>query len=339
MSPQFVDFNGDGALDIVAGTFDGSPHLALGDGKHWKQPETILDREGQRIVLSEYWDFDAKKWTNTQRCYPEGSHAGLSLGGHATSALAWDFDGDGDLDLLLGDHRPGHVWLRVNEGTPGKAAFATRNTPILVKGKPLSVIGTVATMRQVDWNGDGRMDLACGSMGDAYNDDAGGGIYVYLDRGTGKEVVFGEPIVLVQPSKKGDVGEPTRPDSGLYMDFADQDGDGDLDIVVGGYSHWKVNAPKLTAEQEARAKVLHTEIDAIDQEAQALYAKVEEAVKGLAEEAANARRTELFAAQREQHVALTKKRTPLSQELDKLEPSPKRISYVWLYENTTPRGQ
>jgi hypothetical protein len=30
MSPQFVDFDADGQLDIVAGTFDGSPHLARG---------------------------------------------------------------------------------------------------------------------------------------------------------------------------------------------------------------------------------------------------------------------------------------------------------------------
>ena len=62
MSPQFVDFDADGKLDIVAGTFDGSPHLARGDGTGWNQPEQILDANGRRIVLNAFWNFDTKKW-------------------------------------------------------------------------------------------------------------------------------------------------------------------------------------------------------------------------------------------------------------------------------------
>ena len=59
MSPQFVDFDADGRLDIVAGIFDGSPHLARGTDKGWSKPEQILDKNGARIVLNAFWNFES----------------------------------------------------------------------------------------------------------------------------------------------------------------------------------------------------------------------------------------------------------------------------------------
>ena len=82
---------------IVAGIFDGSPHVALGDGTHWQQPHTILDKAGERVVLNSYWDFTKKQWVKTDRCDPEG---GAPAEGHLTSAIAMDWDHDGDFDLV-----------------------------------------------------------------------------------------------------------------------------------------------------------------------------------------------------------------------------------------------
>ncbi|HZT56666.1 MAG TPA: VCBS repeat-containing protein, partial [Burkholderiaceae bacterium] len=152
-----MDFDGDGVIDIVAGTFDGSPHLARGSGKGWLQPEQILDRDGARIVFNQFWNFDSKKWDSTRRCDPEGEQDRRE--GHLTSAVAFDVDGDGALDLVLGDHSTGRICWRRNEGTNQKPAFATRNQPLLAGGAPVDVPGTVATLRVVDWNGDGRPDL------------------------------------------------------------------------------------------------------------------------------------------------------------------------------------
>ncbi|HEX5053897.1 MAG TPA: FG-GAP-like repeat-containing protein [Planctomycetota bacterium] len=328
MSPQFVDFDADGRLDIVAGIFDGSPHLVRGSAAGWQPPEQILDRDGARIVFNQFWNFDTKKWDSTHRC----DGPGQTGEGHLTSAIAMDWDGDGDLDLLLGDHSSGRVYRRTNEGTPQQPAFSTRNEPVLAAGKPIDVPGTVATLRLVDWNGDGLLDLAAGSMGDAYSNGEGGGVYVYLNTGTKQAPVFAAPITLVERSRKGGT-EPLRPDSGLYMDFGDHDGDGDLDLVVGGYSHWTPKPIELTAAQTQRVAALRAELAVAEKGSAAIMEAIDDATKGLAEAAADKKREELSAARLDELVAFGKKRQALQNELDPLVPGPKRASFVWLYEN------
>ena len=328
MSPQFVDFDADGKLDIVAGIFDGSPHLVRGTDQGFGKPEQILDRDGARIVLNQFWNFDTKKWDSTK------SHdaPGNEVDGHLTSALAIDWDGDGDLDLLLGDHRSGRVYRRTNAGTAQKPAFSTVNEVVLACGKPIDVPGTVATLRLVDWNGDGLLDLACGGMGDSYGNGEGGGVYLFLNTGAKNEPKFGPPLTLVERSRKGG-DQPTRPDSGLYMDFGDHDGDGDLDLIVGGYSQWTPKPRQLTAEQEQRVAVLKADLGSVTEATETLMHAIDDAVKGLDEGQAEKKRDELLTAKRSEFSTLGKRRQTLQEELDPLVPGMKRVSYVWLYEN------
>lgn len=330
MSPQFVDFNGDGHLDIVAGIFDGSPHVALGDGKHWQQPLTILDKNGERIVLNSYWDFSKKQWVKTDRCDPEGGAPGE---GHLTSAIAMDWDRDGDFDLVLGDHKGGYVYLRRNEGSNEEPRFAAQNELVHAAGKPIHDPGTVATIRSVDWNGDGKLDLMIGGMGDPYGTKTGGGVAIYLNHGD-SSTELGQAITLIEPSSKAAMPEPSRPDAGLHPEAIDVDGDGDLDLIVGGYSQWTPAGPELRVEQQVELAQLRERLETINKQSTDLYAEIKAGTKGLDAEAYTKKYAEIYDSQRTQHAAIAKERQTLNKRIDELAPLPKRVSFTWLYENT-----
>jgi len=328
MSPQFVDWNGDGHIDIVAGTFDGSPHVAFGTSDGFLQPVDILDRDGARIVLNQFWNYDSKKWDETDRCDPAG---GAPAKGHCTSAWALDWDRDGDLDLLLGDYDGGSVYLRVNEGTLAAPRFATKNVLVAAADGPVQV-GKVATLRLVDHDGDSVPDLLIGSMGDSFGASPGGGVFVYRGIAGGDTMQFGERRTLLEPSPKG-AGGPTRPDAGLYMDLADHDGDGDLDLIVGGYSLWHPPAPELTDAQQEQLAAMKAERDGLQVRSRKIYQEIGAGLEQLGAEelrAERARRTKERAAELKQ---ITEPLRQLTAAIGKLEPGQQRQSFVWLYEN------
>ena len=332
MSPQFVDFDGDGDDDIVCGIFDGSPHVSYWDNERegYLQPVGILDKDGERIVLNAWWNFAESKWDRTDRCNPDG---GVPEDGHLTSAIAFDYDRDGDYDLVLGDHTGGYVYLRRNEGTNRAPKFATRNEFVMVQGAPMHVPGTVATIRAVDWDRDGVLDLMLSSMGDPYGQDTGGGVAVCLNQSRSGESTFGPMNVLVAPSAKGGVGAPQRPDVGLHPDPVDFDGDGDLDLIVGGYSMWTPAAPALDDAGVARADALAAKLEELQAAYSALSAQAAKARDGLEGEAAMKAFSEAYDKLRPQLNALTSEMAPVRAELDKLRPRAQRVSFTWLYEN------
>ena len=211
---------GDGIDDLYTGCFEGGVYVLAGSKQgEFAAPQKLLDKAGNILRLGQYWDYEKKEWTGV----PESKFK-ESLG---IGATAVDWDDDGDLDLVLGSLE-GNLYVRINEGSRTKPAFATESI-VLAKGDaPLEVPGGDVIPKIADWDGDGLFDILTGS-------GSGGGYWL---RNVGKkgEPRFESPEAIFRADEsRGDKASPKGPGERTQVSAADYDGDGDLDLLVGDY--------------------------------------------------------------------------------------------------------
>ncbi len=230
-SPQFVDFDGDGKLDMISGSYEpGALYLfrGLGDGK-FAAREVIKDTSGKPILK-----------------VPDQKDRSESFCNWVTLV---DWYGEGKLDVLVGT-LDGMMFLRRNVGTRTEPAYSTENEWVMVGSKRLRVPGgTHASPVIADWDGDGRWDIITGCED--------GGVYWYRNVGTPGRPAFDRPVALV-PKHEGngrgeilDAAREPRPGIRSQIAVVDYDGDGKLDLLLGDYClYTELHAKKdLTPEQ------------------------------------------------------------------------------------------
>ncbi len=241
--------NGDGRKDILISSFSGVPQWVENTESGWGESTDVLDKNGDAVVIADFWNHDTDEWDETDRAGTKG---------HCTSVAAVDWDGDGDMDLLLGDYdKAGRLHVRLNEGSAKETQFATKNFPIKVGKELVSIKGGVGAPRVVDWNGDGLFDILVGAIR--------GGVYLLQNTGTKGSPKFDELATLIEPLP-GDSGakqvkrvqmkdgQPIGPGSSFHIEPVDYDGDGDLDLLVGGRSEW-LTAPIKKPTKESKEQV------------------------------------------------------------------------------------
>ena len=126
--PSFVDLDGDGDLDLVVGAYDGTLRSFANNGAG-----------GFSALTGAANPFD-----------------GLDVGSYSTPSFV-DLDGDGDLDLVVGESS-GTLRSFANNGAGGFSALTGAANPF----NGLDV-GSYSTPSFVDLDGDGDLDLVVGA--------------------------------------------------------------------------------------------------------------------------------------------------------------------------------
>ncbi|WP_369177469.1 beta strand repeat-containing protein [Candidatus Thiodubiliella endoseptemdiera] len=188
--PTLADIDGDGDLDLVVGE-------GAGTLKYYQNTGTTSNPA-----------YEAKTGGNNP-------FNGIDVGYSSSPTLA-DIDGDGDLDLVVGESN-GTLKYYQNTGTTSNPAYTAKTGG----SNPFNGIdaGDSPSPTLVDIDGDGDLYLM---MGEAY-----GTLKYYQNTGTTSNPAYEVKTGDSNPFNGIDVGDFSAPT------LADIDGDGDLDLVVG----------------------------------------------------------------------------------------------------------
>jgi FG-GAP-like repeat len=249
-----ADINGDGWLDIVAACELAHIIYFQNPGKDvragdWPRliPTATRDRGSFIRVFAADFDGDGIPEVATPnkgsqdptrvRQEPKAisvfeieSGSGLDDGAwqeHVLTRVPWpinsqpvDLDGDGDSDVVAGSVAERRSMWFENVSTGGRLAFVEHAIAISKAGAAEPPVVNAFNMDFADLNRDGRLDIVTFAAGNLIGTDAG-----WIE----------QPARLGDPWEFHEIGS-YAPDQVVGLAVADIDGDGDDDVMTGGYS-------------------------------------------------------------------------------------------------------
>jgi FG-GAP-like repeat len=212
-----VDIDGDGHRDILSGSYSRMEQDMAGlfqvlhgkaDGT-FRRAEVLKGTDGEPLIIP----IKGREQMTENIC---------------TRPFAVDWDGDGHLDLVVGNFSGTFYWFKGQ----GKGKFPPKPELIKAGGSPLRIAGAHSDPFVIDWDGDGDLDLLSGS--------ANGGVQWAENRaGKGKAPELSPFRPLIQPGPPIEYGRPlgeddlTGPTHATRVWVDDVNSDGKLDLLVG----------------------------------------------------------------------------------------------------------
>ena len=322
-----MDFTGDGVADILSGCYwsndpdcpDGNAQagyvyvLAGNEDGSFKEATPVLNSEEKpltNVPLSkerlENYDTDSIEWGNI-----------------CTAQFAADYDGDGDLDLVVGE-MGSKFYVHLNSAKSSSAApiFADKPTALEVE-LPDQHSGP----HLVDWDSDGDLDLLSGS--------SSGSVFLSLNEGSNSEPKWADFECLIKSagtwSQKAKDDSDLIPGHGSRVCVTDFNRDGKLDLLLGDATSIENEIPGLTEEKAARLeREYEEEMQPLQDQMQKFYEQYEkkaQEVKSSGEEVDALALRESFEKDTEQ----VREKMMKLREKEKLFRDTTSTGHVWVY--------
>ena len=227
-----MDIDGDGHRDILSGSYSRMETAMAGlfqvmygnpDGT-FRKAEVLKGTDGEPLIIP----LNGQPMTENI----------------CTRPFAVDWDGDGHLDLVVGNFSGTFYWFKGE----GKGKFRPKPELIMAGKEPLRIEGHHSDPFVIDWDGDGALDLLSGS--------SDGGVQWAKNRaGKDKPPELGPFEYLIKPGRAIKHGqllseeELTGPTTATRVWVADVNGDGKLDLLVGDSVTLIAPAKGVSAEE------------------------------------------------------------------------------------------
>jgi hypothetical protein len=222
--PVLIDIDGDGDLDLFMGIIGGAfnPNATAADNFHF------YERTAAGFELR------TTRFLN-----------GIDVGSESTVAFG-DIDGDGDVDMLVGNRidaaagQRARLYVFRSEGSAREPRFRLADTLDLAPSYHYAPV-------LADLTGDGRLDLLLGTWND--------GVLFFANGGTPQRPQWGQDSARTVRLTRGSNTTPA---------LVDIDGDGDLDLFVGEASGTLNFYRNSGSASEPQFELVSDEFDGID---------------------------------------------------------------------------